>query len=202
MLLEVDPVEPEHWLLAQVVKILQKGGVVVIPTDTVYGVVCDVTSDVGAERLYCLKGMDPKKTLSILCADLGMAAQYTRGIPNTLFRVVRRKLPGPYTFILPASKELPRIMRKNRKTVGVRIPDCPIALALIEQFGRPLLSTSVRLKPGEWILDPVAVEDTYGDSIDLIIDGGALYPEPSTVIDFSGIDPEVIREGKGVVDFL
>jgi tRNA threonylcarbamoyl adenosine modification protein (Sua5/YciO/YrdC/YwlC family) len=202
MLLAVDPVEPEHWLLAQVVKILQKGGVVVIPTDTVYGVVCDVRSDVGAERIYRLKGMDPKKTLSILCSDLGMAAQYTRGIPNTLFRVVRRKLPGPYTFILPASKELPRIMRKNRKTVGVRIPDCPIALALIEQFGRPLLSTSVRLKPGEWILDPEAIEDTYGNSIDLIVDGGALYPEPSTVIDFSGMDPEVIREGKGAVDFL
>ena len=107
MLLTIDRFDPEHWLVAQVARTLQAGGVVVIPTDTVYGVVCDIECDAAAERIYRLKGMDSKKLLSILCSDLAMAAQYTRGIPNTLFRVVRRKLPGPYTFILPASKELP-----------------------------------------------------------------------------------------------
>ncbi len=132
-----------------------------------------------------------------------MAAQFTRGIPNTLFRVVRRKLPGPYTFILPASKELPRVMRKNRKTVGIRIPDCPITLELISQYKRPLLSTSVApLGPGQWLLDPYVIEEEYGRDIDLVVDGGPLFPEPSTVIDFSGFDPVVVREGKGPVDFL
>jgi tRNA threonylcarbamoyl adenosine modification protein (Sua5/YciO/YrdC/YwlC family) len=203
MLLTIDPHEPEHWLVAQVVRELQKGAVVVIPTDTVYAVVCDVANEAGAERMYRLKGMDSRKLLSVLCADLGMAAQFTRGIPNTLFRVVRRKLPGPYTFILPASKELPRVMRKNRKTVGIRIPDCPITLELISQYKRPLLSTSVApLGPGQWLLDPYVIEEEYGRDIDLVVDGGPLFPEPSTVIDFSGFDPVVVREGKGPVDFL
>jgi len=202
MLLTIDPVEPEHWLLAEVGKVLSRGGIVVIPTDTVYGVACDVANEAGAASIYRLKGMDPKKLLSIVCSDLTMAARYTRGIPNTLFRVVRRKLPGPYTFILPASKELPRVMRKNRKTVGIRVPDCPITLKLIEQFGRPLLSTSIRLAPAQWLLDPFDIEEEYGRDVDLVVDGGALYPEPSTVIDFSGFEPEVVREGKGPVDFL
>jgi tRNA threonylcarbamoyl adenosine modification protein (Sua5/YciO/YrdC/YwlC family) len=202
MLLTIDPTEPEHWLIAQVVRELQKGAVAVIPTDTVYGVVCDIESEAAAERIYKLKGMDSRKLLSILCSDLAMAAKYTRGIPNTLFRIVRRKLPGPYTFILPASKEVPRVMRKNRKTVGIRVPDCPIALELISQLGRPLLTTSVAMSPGEWLLDPYIIEEEYGRSIDLVVDGGALFPEPSTVIDFSGFEPEVVREGKGPVDFL
>lgn len=202
MLLTIDPAEPEHWLIAQVEKVVAKGGIVVIPTDTVYGVACDVSNEAAVERIYRLKGMDSRKLLSIICSDLTMAANYTRGIPNTLFRVVRRKLPGPYTFILPASKELPRIMRKNRKTVGIRVPDCPITLALIRQFGRPLLSTSIRMAPAQWFLDPFDIEDEYGRDVDLVVDGGTMYPEPSTVIDFSGFEPELIREGKGEVDFL
>lgn len=202
MLLTIDPVEPEHWLLAEVVKVLSRGGIVVIPTDTVYAVACDIDNHKAAERIYALKGMNPKKLLSILCSDLAMATQYTRGIPNTLFRVVRRKLPGPYTFILPASKELPRMMRKHRKTVGIRVPDCPIALELVTQFGRPLLTTSVRVESGNWLLDPFEIEDEYGHEMDLVVDGGVSYAEPSTVIDFSGLEPEVIREGKGPVDFL
>lgn len=202
MLLTIDPVEPEHWLLAQVVKILKKGGVVVIPTDTVYGFACDIGCDQAVERIYRLKGMSDKKLLSVVCSDLTMAAQYTRGIPNTLFRVVRRKLPGPYTFILPSSKELPRVMRKNRATVGIRVPDCPIALQLVEQCGMPLLSTSVAVAPGKWLLDPREIEEEYRYDIDLVVDGGVLFADPSTVIDFSGPEPVLVREGKGPVDFL
>lgn len=202
MLLAIDPQEPEHWLLAEVCKVLQRGGIVVLPTDTVYGVACDVGCDEAVERIYRLKGMDSRKLLSLLCSDLAMAAEFTRGIPNTLFRVVRRKLPGPYTFILPASKELPRAMRKNRKTVGIRVPDCPVVLKLVQQYGRPLLTTSVRTGPGQWMLDPLDIEAEYGAAIDLVVDSGPLFPEPSTVIDFSGVEPEVVREGKGVVDFL
>jgi tRNA threonylcarbamoyl adenosine modification protein (Sua5/YciO/YrdC/YwlC family) len=202
MLLSIDPVEPEHWLVAEAVKVLRKGGIVVIPTDTVYGVACDISDEAATERIYRLKGMDSRKLLSILCHDMAMAAQYTRGIPNTLFRIVRRKLPGPYTFILPASKELPRAMRRNRSTVGIRIPDCPIALELIRQYGRPLLTTSLRVAPEVWMLNPEEIESEYGRDVDLVIDGGPLFPAPSTVIDFSGLEPEIVREGKGPVDFL
>jgi tRNA threonylcarbamoyl adenosine modification protein (Sua5/YciO/YrdC/YwlC family) len=202
MLLAVDPVEPEHWLVADVVKVIRRGGVVVIPTDTVYGAACDIASEPAVERLYQLKGMSDKKLLSILCADLVMAASYTGGIPNTLFRVVRRKLPGPYTFILPASKALPRIMRKYRRTVGIRVPDCPITLELLRQFGRPLITTSMRSGPGTWLNDPSEIELEYRGQVDLVVDGGRLFPEPSTVIDFTGAQPEVVREGKGPVDFL
>jgi tRNA threonylcarbamoyl adenosine modification protein (Sua5/YciO/YrdC/YwlC family) len=202
MRLAIDPDEPEHWLLAQVVKVLQRGGIVVVPTDTVYGVCCDVSNDAAVERIYRLKGMNPKKLLSLICSDLTMAARFTRGIPNTLFRIVRRKLPGPYTFILPASKELPRMMRKNRETVGIRVPDCPIVLQLVEQYGMPLLSTSVATSPGNWLLDPEQIEAEYGREIDLVVDGGVLFANPSTVIDFTGSEAVVVREGKGPVDFL
>jgi len=202
MLLPIDPLEPEHWLLAQVVKVLQRGGIAVVPTDTVYGVVCDVGNEHAVERIYRLKGMSSRKLLSLICSDLTMAARYTKGIPNTLFRIVRRKLPGPYTFILPASKDLPRVMRKNRETVGIRVPDCPIALRLVEQYGMPLLSTSVATAPGNWLLDPAEIEQEYRHDIDIVVDGGVLFANPSTVIDFSGIDPVVVREGKGPVDFL
>ncbi len=202
MLLRLDVDEPEHWLVAEVIKILRKGNLVVVPTDTVYGVACDVTSDVAAEKLYKLKAMTNKKLLSILCCDLEMASRYTKGIPNTLFKILRRKLPGPYTFILPASKELPRVMRKDRKTVGIRIPACPIALSIVEQLGNPLLTTSLTVSPGNWLLDPEEIEEEMRGIVELVIDGGHLFPEPSTVIDFTGSEPELVREGKGPVDFL
>lgn len=188
--------------MAEVVKALRKGSLVVVPTDTVYGVACDVTNEAAAEKLYRIKGMSHKKLLSILCCDLEMSAQYTKGIPNTLFKILRRKLPGPYTFILPASKEVPRVMRKDRKTVGIRIPACPITLAIVEQLGNPLLTTSLSVAPGQWLLDPEVIEEETRGEVDLVIDGGVLFPEPSTVIDFTGSEPELVREGKGPVDFL
>lgn len=202
MLLAIDPNEPEHWLVAEVARVILKGGLAVIPTDTVYGVACDIENQDAIERIYALKGMDHRKLLSVVCSDLAMAARFTGGIPNTLFRVVRRKLPGPYTFILPASKKLPRVMRKNRKTVGIRIPDSPIALELIRQMRRPLLSTSVSLGPGQWLLHPEDIEREYGKDVDVIIDAGPVFPNPSTVIDFTGHEPEIVRVGKGVVDFM
>ncbi len=202
MILELDPYDPEHWIAQEAVRVLERGGVVALPTDTVYGVACDIENDEAVKRIYRLKGMDPKKLLSILCADLTMAAQYTNGIPTAWFRILKRELPGPYTFILPASKEMPRAMLKQRKTVGIRVPDCPIALELIRQLDRPLLSTSIRMGEAQWLNDPVEIEAYYRHELDLVVDGGLLIPEPSTVVDFSGREPELVREGKGNVDFL
>jgi tRNA threonylcarbamoyl adenosine modification protein (Sua5/YciO/YrdC/YwlC family) len=202
MILELDPYDPEHWIAQEAVRVLARGGVVAVPTDTVYGVACDIENEDAVQRIYRLKGMDPKKLLSILCADLTMAAQYTMGIPTAWFRILKRELPGPYTFILPASKELPRVMLKQRKTVGIRVPDCPITLELIRQLGRPLLSTSIRMGEKAWLNDPVEIEAYYRHELDLVVDGGLLIPEPSTVVDFSGREPVLVREGKGNVDFL
>ncbi|MFH1529215.1 MAG: L-threonylcarbamoyladenylate synthase [Pseudomonadota bacterium] len=202
MILALDPHDPEHWLAQEAVRVLARGGVVALPTDTVYGVACDIENEDAVQRIYRLKGMDPKKLLSILCVDLTMASRYTMGIPTAWFRILKRELPGPYTFILPASKELPRAMLKQRKTVGIRVPDCPIALELIRQLGRPLLSTSIRMGENQWLNDPMEIEEYYRHELDLVIDGGLLIPEPSTVVDFSGREPELVREGKGNVDFL
>ena len=202
MILELDPTIPEHWIAQEAVRVLSRGGVVALPTDTVYGVACDIENKEAVERIYRLKGMDPKKLLSILCADITMASRYTGGIPTSWFRILKRELPGPYTFILPASKELPRAMLKQRKTVGIRVPDCPITLELIRQLGRPLLSTSIRMGENQWLNDPVEIEEYYRHELDLVVDGGLLIPEPSTVVDFSGREPELVREGKGNVDFL
>ena len=202
MILQLDCKEPEHWIAQEAVRVLERGGVVALPTDTVYGVACDIDNEEAVRRIYRLKGMDQKKLLSILCADLNMAAQYTRGIPTQWFRFLKRELPGPYTFILPASKDLPRVMLKQRKTVGIRVPDCPITLELIRQLGRPMISTSIRMGENQWINDPVEIEEYYRHELDLVVDGGILIPEPSTVIDFSGSEPTLVRAGKGVVDFL
>lgn len=202
MILQLDCKEPEHWIAQEAVRVLERGGVVALPTDTVYGVACDIDNEEAVRRIYRLKGMDQKKLLSILCADLNMAAQYTRGIPTQWFRFLKRELPGPYTFILPASKDLPRVMLKQRKTVGIRVPDCPITLELIRQLGRPMISTSIRMGENQWINDPVEIEAYYRHELDLVVDGGILIPEPSTVIDFSGREPSLVRAGKGVVDFL
>ena len=202
MILQLDCKEPEHWIAQEAVRVLERGGVVALPTDTVYGVACDIDNEEAVRRIYRLKGMDQKKLLSILCADLNMAAQYTRGIPTQWFRFLKRELPGPYTFILPASKDLPRVMLKQRKTVGIRVPDCPITLELIRQLGRPMISTSIRMGENQWINDPVEIEAYYRHELDLVVDGGILIPDPSTVIDFSGREPSLVRAGKGVVDFL
>jgi len=202
MILELNPHEPEHWIAQEAVRVLVRGGVVALPTDTVYGVACDIEREDAVQRIYRLKGMERGKLLSILCADLAMAARFTMGIPTQWFRILRRELPGPYTFILPASKDLPRAMLKQRKTVGIRVPDCPVALELLRQLGRPLLTTSIRMGEGQWLNDPVEIEEYYRHELDLVVDGGVLIPEPSTVIDFSGREPELVREGKGSVDFL
>jgi tRNA threonylcarbamoyl adenosine modification protein (Sua5/YciO/YrdC/YwlC family) len=202
VLLEIDPVQPEPWLLVRAIHALRRGGVVVVPTDTVYGLTCSIGYPAAIERIYALKDMDPKKPLSMLVADLRMASRFAKGISTPVYRMMKRVLPGPYTFIFEATAEVPKIMLRRRKTIGIRIPDNPIALALLEELGEPLLTTSIRTPEDEIVNDPEEIERTYDRRIDLVVDGGPLLPVPSTVVDFSSGEPVLIRQGRGDVAAL
>ena len=202
VILEIDPVEPEPWLLARAVQALRGGGIVVIPTDTVYGIACGITHTDAIRRIYALKDMDPKKPLAILVSDMGTIGHYAKGISTPSFRLMKRVLPGPYTFIFEASPEVPKIMLRKRRTIGVRMPDDPIVLALLEELAEPLLSTSIQGADHDYVNDPEEIERSLGDGVDMVVDGGILLPVPSTVVDLSGERPELIRAGKGDIDAL
>lgn len=202
MILEIDPLEPEPWLLPRAAAVLREGGVVVMPTDTVYGLTCGITHHAAIKRIYKLKDMDPKKPLSILINDMTMVGRFARGVSTPAFRMLKRVLPGPYTFIFEASPEVPKLMLRKRRTIGIRMPDNPIALALIEEMGEPLLSSSIRDPEHEFVNDPDEIERSLGRDVEMVIDGGVLLPVPSTVVDLSGSEPVLIREGKGDVAAL
>jgi tRNA threonylcarbamoyl adenosine modification protein (Sua5/YciO/YrdC/YwlC family) len=202
VILEIDPVEPEPWLLARAAQALRDGGVVVMPTDTVYGLTCSINHPEAIRRIYKLKDMDPKKPLSILVSDMTMVGRYARGVTTPAFRLLKRVLPGPYTFIFEASPEVPKVMLRKRRTIGIRMPDNPIALALLEQLAEPLLSSSIRDTEQVFVNDPEEIERSFGDDVEMVIDGGILLHVPSTVIDLSGDEPVLIREGKGDVETL
>ena len=202
MILEIDPVEPEPWLLARAVHVLRDGGVVVMPTDTVYGITCGISHHEAIRRIYKLKDMDPKKPLSILVGDMAMVGRYARGVSTPAFRLLKRVLPGPYTFIFQASPEVPKIMLRKRRTIGIRIPDNPIALALLAEMGEPLLSSSILDPEQAFVNDPEEIDASLGDRVGMVIDGGILTPVPSTVVDLSGSEPVLLREGRGDIETL
>jgi tRNA threonylcarbamoyl adenosine modification protein (Sua5/YciO/YrdC/YwlC family) len=202
VLLQIDPVEPEPWLIARAADVLRRGGVAVVPTDTVYGLACCMDQTDAISRIYALKNLDPKKPLAILVPDMGVVGRYARGVSTPLYRLLKRVLPGPYTFIFQATAEVPKIMLRKRKTIGVRIPDNPIVLALLEQLDGPLLTTSIRSPEDEFVNDPEQIEEHFGRRVDLVVDGGILLPHPSTVVDCSGDEPMLLRAGKGDVDAL
>jgi tRNA threonylcarbamoyl adenosine modification protein (Sua5/YciO/YrdC/YwlC family) len=202
VLLQIDPTEPEPWILARAVDVIRKGGVVVIPTDTVYGLACTLSNHKAIQRIYALKDLDPKKPLAILVADMASVSRYARGISTPTFRMMKRVLPGPYTFIFEATQEIPKIMLRKRKTIGIRMPDNAIVLSLLAELEEPLLTTSIRTPDDQFVNDPFEIESQLGNQVDLVIDGGKLLPQPSTVIDFSSGEPELLRAGKGDVDLL
>lgn len=222
-LLQLDPTGSDVWRLDPIVELIQSGAVGIIPTDTVYAIVCDLKNRQAIDRLYRIKNMDPSKPLSILCRSFQDVDKYTLGFPRgnshgqtNVFRAARQCLPGPYTFILTASKEMPKqcatfggtsaMSCAPRKSVGVRMPDDAICAALLARLDEPLLCTSVRQRSAdEWMLDPVIIADTYGASsgregVDFVIDGGERMADPSTVIDMTGATPKVLRAGKGPVE--
>ena len=186
-------------------EVLRGGGLVAYPTDTVYGIGCDIFSRKGVEQLHRLvreiKGSDKHAPLSFLCRDLSNISEYAL-IGDAAYRTMKRTLPGPYTYILKATKLVPKVMLSRRKTVGIRVPDAPIVNELVARLGNPIATTSAALVGGELIADPWTIQDLYGHVVDVVVDGGYLFPEPSTIVDFTDGEPVLIREGKGEVGLV
>lgn len=190
--------KPNEAEIAKAVKVLRDGGIVIYPTDTVYALGCDALNVRAVERICQIKGINPQKVnLSIICRELSWVSEYAK-LSNLYFKLLKRNLPGAFTFILPTSSSLPKIY-KNRKTVGIRIPDNAITLALVEALGNPLLTTSVAIdeEEPEYGTDPELIAECYESVADLIIDGGEGGTIPSTTVDCTGDEPVILREGKG-----
>jgi tRNA threonylcarbamoyl adenosine modification protein (Sua5/YciO/YrdC/YwlC family) len=202
VIVEIDPIEPEPWLVSRAAGVLRKGGVAVIPTDTVYGLACGINETKAIKRIYELKRMDAKKPLAILVNDMTTVGQYAKGVTTPYFRLLKRVFPGPYTFIFEATAEVPKIMLRKRRTIGVRMPDNAITLALLAELDEPLLTTSVRTPDDQWVIDPLEIESTLDERVDVVVDGGPLVASPSTVVDLSGELPVLLRDGKGSVEEL
>jgi len=202
MFVRIDPAEPEPWLIARVADVLRRGGVAVLPTDTLYGIACRIDDEQATRRIYALKGLDPAKPLAILLPDVAGISHWTRSIDTPAFRLMKRVLPGPYTFLLPASSEVPKGMLKTRKTIGIRVPDQAITQAILRELGAPLLTTSVKDEDGGFLNEPLAIEERLGGLVDIVVDGGPMGLEPSTIVDLTSGEPEILREGKGSVAAL
>lgn len=199
MLVKLYEENPNQRIIDQVVEVLRNGGIVIYPTDTLYAFGCDALNVRAVEKIYALKGVDPQRNnLSIICYDLSDISEYAR-VDTATFKLLRKNLPGPFTFILNTTSTLPRIY-KNRKTVGVRVPDNNIIRELVLQLGNPILTTTVRDKEDEileYATDPELIHEKWGDVVDIVIDGGYGGLEPSTVVDCTGDLAEIIRQGKG-----
>lgn len=198
MLLHVHPENPQPRLIKQIVEKLQSGGIIIYPTDTVYGLGCDILQQKAIERICRIKKVDPKKAqLSFVCSDLSNLSDYTRSFSNPVYRLLKEYLPGPYTFILTASKMVPKILQSKKDTIGLRIPENKIAMAIIKELGRPILSASL---PGELVedyTDPEIMIENFRNEVDFVINGGIGGTIPSTVIDLTGDSPLLIRQGLG-----
>jgi len=195
---------PNESAIKKVVEVLRNGGIVIYPTDTVYGMGCDITNTKALERVAQLKGIKLEKAnLSFICYDLSHISDYVRQIDTPTFKLLKRALPGPYTFILPGNNDLPKVF-KNKKTVGIRVPDNNIIRSIVNQLGNPIISTSIHDDDAllEYSTDPELIFEKWQRQVDLVIDGGYGAVTPSTVIDLSGNIPEIIRVGKGSIDIL
>ncbi len=202
--IKIYPENPNEKEIAKVVKILKEGGLVIYPTDTVYGLGCDITNTKALERIARIKGIKlDKANFSFVCSDLKNISDYVRQIDTPTFKILKRALPGPYTFILPGNNNLPKEFKK-KTTVGIRVPDNNIAIELVKQLGNPIVSTSIYDEDEvlEYTTDPELIFEKWQNLVDVVIDGGYGDNYASTVIDLSGNEPEVIREGKGSLDVL
>ncbi|MGX5818210.1 L-threonylcarbamoyladenylate synthase [Chitinophaga lutea] len=204
MRLELHPQNPNPRNLKTIVECLRDGGVVIYPTDTVYGMGCDIFSQSAVERICRIKGIDAKKAhFSFICYDLSHLTDYTKSVDTPLFRLLKKALPGPYTFILPASRQVPRMLKAKRDTVGIRVPDNLIARTMVKELDHPIMSTSLPVDEYvEEYTDPEIIHDKFGKLVDIVVDGGPGGLIPSTVIDCTGDEPELVRAGAGDFESL
>lgn len=203
MILKIHPNHPDPRLIGKAVEILSAGGVIIYPTDTVYGIGCSIEDKNAVEKIHLIKRQRHDKPFSFVCADLKHIGEYAR-VNNAAFKIIRRLIPGPYTFILPAArmKQLPKILVSKRKTVGIRVPNSEVALSLVRTLGHPILSTSVTTDDGRILNDPDDIISHFRNRVQMIIDAGVFVSEPSSVIDFTRDEPEVIRRGAGTTTML
>lgn len=195
MLLAINPDNPQKRLIKEAAEVLDQGGLIIYPTDTFYGIGCDLFNKRSIRRIYQLKRRPLTKPFSFVCADLKDISLYAK-VSNYAYRVMKRSLPGPYTFILEGTRLVPKLMITSRRTVGIRVPNNRICLNIVKGLGRPIISTSVNLA------EPSEIYDTYSSLVEIVIDGGVISYEPSTVISLVDDNPEVLREGKGEIDFI
>ncbi len=198
MLLQIHPKNPQERLIKQVVNCLKSGGVIIYPTDTIYGLGCDISQPKAIEKICQIKNIQPSKAmLTFICRDLSHMSDYTKPIDTPLYRILKSHLPGPFTFILPASKQVPKLLQNKKATIGLRIPDNEICRKILEELGNPILSVSL---PGEMVeeyTDPEIIHNNFENKVELVIDGGIGGMVPSTVVDCTTQEWTVLRQGAG-----
>jgi len=201
MLISINSENPQMRLIQKAVEILKQGGIIIYPTDTAYGMGCDLFNKRAIEKIYDIKQRSRKQPFSFICADLTDISNYAV-VSNYTYKIMKRMLPGPYTFVLKASRLVPKILLPKRKAVGIRVPDNRICLALVSELGHPIISTSVTTQQKEILADPQDMESMFKHCVDLVIDGGILASEQSSIVSFIDDVPEVIRAGKGDVSLF
>lgn len=201
MILSINPITPQSRLVQQVGECLRNGGIIAYPTDTTYGLGCDIFSRQGLRSIYQIKHRDARKPFSFICADLSDVARYAH-VSNFAFKIMKRHLPGPYTFVLEATRIVPDSLVTRQKTVGIRIPDDPIAMAIVRELGHPLVTTSANLSGEEPLHDPHEINQQMGRQLDMVIDGGMRLGNPSSVVSLLNDQIEVLREGSGDISWI
>lgn len=203
MLLKINTENPEARKVQQAIDVLDQGGIIIYPTDTVYGLGCDIYNSKAVDRICKLRGLDPVKArLSFICQDISQASEFAQQIDNTVFRLMRKHLPGPFTFVLNSNNQVPKMFKNRKRTIGVRVPDNNICQALVQGLGRPILTASLKSDDEvlEYFTDPEDFYDDFKKLVDLVIDGGPGKNQPSTVVDCTGGAPIVLRAGAGILD--
>lgn len=203
MLIKIYEENPNPKTIEKVVEVLKNGGVVIYPTDTIYGIGCDITNHKAIERVCQIRGIKTDKAnLSFICNDLTSISQYTKPLNTATFRLLKRSLPGPFTFILNASGQVPKLLSTKKKTVGIRVPDNNIAREIVAQLGNPIITTSIRDDDEimEYSTDPELIYEKYGELVDIVIDGGYGENVPSTIVDCTTGEFEILRQGKGIIE--
>jgi tRNA threonylcarbamoyl adenosine modification protein (Sua5/YciO/YrdC/YwlC family) len=203
MLIRLYPENPNHKHIRQIVDLLEVGGIIIYPTDTVYAMGCDIKANKSIEKIAQLKGLNPENPdLSLIFYDMSQLSEYTVIRDNTIFKLLKRNLPGPFTFIVRANNQIPKMFKNKKKTVGIRIPHSSIVLEIVKELGRPIITTSIHDQDEviEYTTDPELIHEKYRDFADIVVDGGYGKNEASTIVDCTSDEPEIIRQGLGILE--